>query len=150
MFRRFTIPARKAIFYARYEAGMHGSFSGNNLHWVETEHLLLGLIDVDEHETDKTFDHFVSTGNTTEMLRARIVSSFERQDPLPKETEQMDLPLSHECKVILAYVANNTVGNIYLKHLLLGILQNSQSNTTRILGEFGITREAVETHLSQR
>jgi len=38
MFERFTEGARRAIFFARYEASQYGS------RFIETEHLLLGNI----------------------------------------------------------------------------------------------------------
>jgi ATP-dependent Clp protease ATP-binding subunit ClpC len=38
MFERYTERARRAIFFARYEASNYGS------RYIETEHLLLGLL----------------------------------------------------------------------------------------------------------
>ena len=40
MFERYTEKARRVIFFARYEASQFGS------PYIETEHLLLGLLDV--------------------------------------------------------------------------------------------------------
>jgi ATP-dependent Clp protease ATP-binding subunit ClpC len=37
MFERFTEKARRAVFFARYEASQYGNS------YIETEHLLLGL-----------------------------------------------------------------------------------------------------------
>jgi hypothetical protein len=37
MFERYTEKARRVIFFARYEASNYGS------HYIESEHLLLGL-----------------------------------------------------------------------------------------------------------
>ncbi len=42
MWQRFTERARKAVFYAQEEAGLHGE------NYVSTEHLLLGLIREDD------------------------------------------------------------------------------------------------------
>jgi ATP-dependent Clp protease ATP-binding subunit ClpA len=38
MFKRYTEKARRVIFFARYEASQYGS------PYIETEHLLLGLL----------------------------------------------------------------------------------------------------------
>ena len=38
MFERYTEPARRTLFFARYEASQFGSLS------IEAEHLLLGLL----------------------------------------------------------------------------------------------------------
>ena len=38
MFERYTEKARRVIFFARYEASQYGST------YIETEHLLLGLL----------------------------------------------------------------------------------------------------------
>jgi ATP-dependent Clp protease ATP-binding subunit ClpC len=42
MFERYTEKARRAIFFARFEASKYGSSS------IETEHLLLGLLREDQ------------------------------------------------------------------------------------------------------
>lgn len=42
MFERYTQKARRVIFFARYEASQYGSL------YIETEHLLLGLLDQDQ------------------------------------------------------------------------------------------------------
>ncbi len=41
MFERYTETARKVVFAARYEASMFGS------QYIETEHLLLGILRMD-------------------------------------------------------------------------------------------------------
>ncbi len=42
MFERYTEKARRTIFFARYEASLFGS------PYIETEHLLLGLLREDK------------------------------------------------------------------------------------------------------
>ena len=42
MFERYTEKARRVIFFARYEASQYGS------PYIETEHLLLGLLREDK------------------------------------------------------------------------------------------------------
>ena len=43
MFERYTEKARRVIFFARYEASMFGSS------YIETEHVLLGLLREDRY-----------------------------------------------------------------------------------------------------
>src|SRR5437588_5014413 len=47
MFERYTEPARRTIFYARYEASTLGS------EYIQTEHLLLGLLREDQALKEK-------------------------------------------------------------------------------------------------
>jgi ATP-dependent Clp protease ATP-binding subunit ClpA len=50
MFERYTEKARRVIFFARYEASQYGS------PYIETEHLLLGLMRED-HTLARKFPH---------------------------------------------------------------------------------------------
>ena len=47
MFERYTEKARRVIFFARYEASQFGS------PYIETEHLLLGLLREDKALTNR-------------------------------------------------------------------------------------------------
>ena len=49
MFEKYTEKARRVIFFARYEASQFGS------PYIETEHLLLGLIREDKNLTNRFF-----------------------------------------------------------------------------------------------
>ena len=49
MFERYTDKARRAIFFARYEASQHGS------PYIETEHVFLGLLPEDRALTRFAF-----------------------------------------------------------------------------------------------
>jgi ATP-dependent Clp protease ATP-binding subunit ClpC len=57
MFERYTEKARRVIFFARYEASQFGA------QWIETEHILLGLLREDKPLVIRLFgsDH-VSAG----------------------------------------------------------------------------------------
>src|ERR1700756_5104162 len=92
MFERYTEQARRTIFFARYEAAQFASST------IETEHLLLGLIREDRNLSRR----FLENAEGPESLR----KSIERRSPRTEETStSIDIPLSSECKRILAYSA---------------------------------------------
>ena len=93
MFERYTEKARRVIFFARYEASQLGSIS------IETEHLLLGLIREGKGLTSRIFARsHLSLENIRKEIEGRTV--FRE-----KVSTSIDLPLSNECKRILAYAA---------------------------------------------
>src|SRR5262245_12656315 len=136
MFERYTERARRVIFFARYEA----SHVGNTT--IETEHLLLGLMREDMGLLKRFFHASIKTIHdeiTDQMtVRERISTS-------------VDLPLSIECKRILAYAAEEAEmmlhRHIGTEHLLLGILREENCVAARILSQHGLkvddVREAV-------
>src|SRR5438046_10700609 len=92
MFERNTERARRVIFFARYEASLFGSTK------IETEHFLLGLIREDKNLTNRFLrDSFSINSIRKEVERRTIIRE--------KVSTSIDLPLSNECKRILAYAA---------------------------------------------
>ena len=89
MFERFTEKARRVSFFARYEAAQFGS------PYIETEHLLLGLLREDKALTNR-FLRF----HPTESIRKQIE---EHTIVREKTSTTIDLPLSNESKRVLAY-----------------------------------------------
>ena len=92
MFERYTERARRVIFFARYEASQFGSTT------IETEHLLLGLIREDKNLTNR----FLRNSSSIESIRKEIEGRTTIRE---KVSTSIDLPLSNECKRILAYAA---------------------------------------------
>ena len=90
MFERYTEKARRTIFFGRYEATQFGSPS------IESEHLLLGLL----REDKSLADTFLSSHGAVESVRKQVE---ERTVIREKVSTSVDLPLSNECKRILAY-----------------------------------------------
>jgi len=92
MFERYTEKARRVIFFARYEASQFGS------PYIETEHLLLGLM-----REDKALTHRFLHGQAhVESIRKQIEEQTEVRE---KVSTSVDLPLSNEGKRVLAYAA---------------------------------------------
>jgi len=89
MFERYTERARQMIVLTRYEAAQFGSTT------IETEHLLLALI-MDSNLVSR----FLRTSG--EVIRREIEGRITIRE---KVSTSVDLPLSNECKRILAYAA---------------------------------------------
>ena len=90
MFERYTEKARRVIFFARYEASQFGS------PYIETEHLLLGII----REDKALGNRFLRSATAT--IRRQVESQTTVRESLPTS---VDLPLSNESKRVLAYAA---------------------------------------------
>ncbi len=92
MFERYTEKARRVIFFARYEASQFGS------PYIETEHLLLGLLREDKALTNR----FLRQHSSVDSIRKQIEAHTTVRE---KVSTSVDLPLSNECKRVLAYAA---------------------------------------------
>jgi ATP-dependent Clp protease ATP-binding subunit ClpC len=104
MFERFTEKARRVIFFARYEAAQFGS------PYIETEHLLLGVI-----------------GKSSWDIRKEIEANTSVRE---KTSTSADLPLSDESKRVLNFSAEEADRlndkHIGTEHLLLGLLREKK------------------------
>src|SRR5881296_3705170 len=140
MFERYTERARRVIFFARYEASQFGSTT------IETEHLLLGLIREDKNLTNR----FLRNHSSIESIRKEIEGrTFIRE----KVSTSIDLPLSNECKRILAYAAEEAerLNHRYIgtEHLLLGIFREEKCVAAEILHERGLRLNAIREELAR-
>jgi len=128
MFERYTEKARRVIFFARYEASQFGSPS------IETEHLLLGLL-----REDKALAHRFLGTTSSESIRTQIEARTMAREKIPTS---VDLPLSHECKRVLAYGAEEgrrlNHEHLGTEHLLLGLLREEKCFAAGILHERGL------------
>jgi acetyltransferase-like isoleucine patch superfamily enzyme len=134
MFERYTEKARRVIFFARYEASQFGS------PYIETEHLLLGILREDKALTNR----FVSPHASVESIFKQIQEHTIVREKIPTSA---DLPLSNESKRVLAYAAEESdrLGHkvIGAEHLLLGLLREEKSFAAAILLERGLKLEQV-------
>ena len=134
MFERYTEKARRTIFFARYEASQFGS------QYIETEHLLLGLL----RENKAVTSRFLRSQDAVESIRSQIGA----QTPIrEKISVSVDLPLSEGCKRVLAYAAEEAERldhkHIGAEHLLLGLLREEESLAAKLLRERGIDIDRV-------
>src|SRR5213595_4204234 len=140
MFERYTERARRVIFFARYEASQFGSTT------IETEHLLLGLIREDKNLTNR----FLRNHSSIESIRKEIEGRTTIRE---KVSTSIDLPLSNECKRILAYAAEEAERlnhrHIGTEHLLLGILREEKCVAAEILHERGLRLNTIREELAR-
>jgi ATP-dependent Clp protease ATP-binding subunit ClpC len=129
MFERYTEKARRVIFFARYEASQFGS------PYIESEHLLLGLL----REDKALANRFLRSHAAIESIRKQIESHTTVRE---KVSTSVDLPLSHECKRVLAYGAEEAERlnhkHIGTEHLLLGLLREEKCFAAEVLHERGL------------
>src|ERR1700755_2579544 len=145
MFERYTEKARRVIFFARYEASQFGS------PYIETEHLLLGLL----REDKALANRFLRSHAAIESIRKQIEAHTTVRE---KVSTSVDLPLSHECKRVLAYGAEEAERlnhkHIGTEHLLLGLLREEKRFAAEILHERGLrlsqVREEIQRSSSER
>ena len=134
MFEHYTEKARRTIFFARYEASMFGSSC------IDTEHLLLGLL----REDKALANRFLRSHAVVESIRKQIEGYTPRGE---KVSTSVDLPLSQECKRVLAYGAEEALRlnhkPIDTEHLLLGLLREKKCFAAQLLREQGLTVYSV-------
>src|SRR5664280_2273347 len=140
MFERYTEKARRVIFFARYEASQFGS------PYIETEHLLLGLLREDKALTNR----FLRSHASVESIRKQIEGHTTIRE---KVSTSVDLPLSNECKSVLAYAAEEAERlshkHIGTEHLLLGLLREEKCFAAEILTERGLRLPAIRDELQR-
>ena len=135
MFERYTEKARRAIFFARYEASQSGS------HEIEPAHLLLGIFREDK-------------GPATQALQIDLadLAAFQLELAKPgaeKISTSVDLPLSMSGQRVLAYGAEESerlqhahIGN---EHLLIGLLREDDPRAASFLKSHGASLESLRT-----
>lgn len=138
MFERYTEKARRLIFFARYEASQFGS------PYIETEHLLLGLL----RESKESVTKLLSSATPVEavkaiaLIRSNIESNASHSKVIPTS---VDLPLSNASKRALAYAAEEAerFSHQYIgtEHLLLGLMRETDGLASKILAVVGVTLE---------
>ena len=140
MFERYTEKARRVIFFARYEASQFGSPC------IETEHLLLGLL----REDKALANRFLRSSASVESIRKQIEAHTTLRE---KVSTSVDLPLSHECKRVLAYGAEEAERlnhkHIGTEHLLLGLLREEKCFAADILHERGLRLSQVREEIAR-
>lgn len=85
MFKRYTEKARRVIFFARYEASQFGN------PYIETEHLLLGLL----REDPALVKRFLGPTNVATDVRTEIERQIIRHERISTAVE---MPLTNDCK----------------------------------------------------
>ena len=143
MFERYTEQARRALFFARYEAFQVRSA------WIETEHLLLGLFHEEQSPTARVF---ARANLSVDGVRREIDARTARRS---LSSQWNDVPFSDEATSVLAYAAQEADRLLHehvgTEHLLLGLLREERGMAATILAEQGlriatVRDQIVETH----
>jgi ATP-dependent Clp protease ATP-binding subunit ClpA len=124
MFECYTEKARRVIFFARYEASQYGS------PYIETEHLLLGLL----REDRALAKRFLGEVNAEEGIRSEIERHITSRERISTSVE---VPLTLESKKVLNLSGEEAdrLGHRHVatEHLLLGLLRLEGSLASKIL-----------------
>ena len=138
MFERYTEKARRVIFFARYEASQFGS------PLIETEHLLLGLL-----RESKGILKLLQRADT-QSIRNEIEAAAKIHE---KISTSVDLPLSHENKLVLKYADEEAKQlnhrHIGTEHLLLGLLREKDCFGARMLAGRGADLETLRKKIEE-
>ena len=130
MFEKFNEKARRALFFARYEASKLGS------RVIESEHVLLGILREGEESVTELFRRFHVK---PEDIRREVEGERVFVERISSTAE---LPLSEESKKILAYAAHEAESMLHpavgSEHLLVGILRVDGCLAQRILAQHGL------------
>ena len=135
MFEKYNEKARRALFFARYEASKLGSKV------IESEHLLLGILREGEDIIKEIFSRF---NVKSEEVRREIEGDRIFVERISSTAE---LPLSEESKKILAYASHEAESMMHpyvgTEHLLIGLLRVDGCVAGRLLTARGFNLYGV-------
>jgi len=134
MFARFTQRAQKVLYLAQEEARRL------NYSYVDTEHLLLGLIREGEGVAARALNFL---GIEAEKARTMVEEMVEKvQGPEPRE-----MTLTPRAKRILELAVDEArrMGHNYVgtEHLLLGLIREGEGIAAQVLNSLGVDQEKV-------
>ena len=133
VFERYTEPARRALFFARYESSQCGALS------IVPEHLLVGVLREPTPIVDSLFSR---QSISIDAVRAALADLTPTH---PKVSISVEIPFSTPTKHVLQYGAEEADlldhRHIGPEHLLLGLLREGNSTAAAVLGNHGLTLE---------
>jgi len=133
MFERYDEPARRVLFFSRFEASQLGSRS------IESEHLLLGLI----RERNGLARPILGALPLLD-IRKELEERAPSHEKLP---ESVEIPFSAETKRVLHFAAEEAdqIGHRHIgpEHLLLGLLRDEVSVVGSLLAKHGLRLDAA-------
>ncbi len=138
-FQRYTLKAREAVFYSRYEASQLGSRT------IEPEHVLLGLIRASQGLKGRMFDQA-----NVSLDRARLELCANRSsEPLPLaervSTGERAQGIFRAAVEEADALKHHDIG---LAHILIGVLRVSDSVATTLLDRMGVRLQSVRDRIS--
>jgi ATP-dependent Clp protease ATP-binding subunit ClpC len=135
VFEKYNEKARRALFFARYEASKLGS------RVIESEHILLGILREGEESVTELFRRLKVK---PEVLRKQIEGEKVFVERISSTAE---LPLSEESKKVLAYGSHEAESMLHpsvgSEHLLIGLLRVDGCLAMRTLTQHGLDLYSV-------
>ena len=129
MFERYTEPARRALFFARYEATLLGAAA------IESEHILLGVIRGSDAVVGRIL---VDAGMSYQGVRKHI-DEVTKTRPRSKIPTSVEMPFTEETKRVLKYAAEEADRLVHrqigTEHLLLALLRERGAIAERSLAQ---------------
>jgi len=140
MFERYTEKARRVIFFARYEASQYGS------PYIETEHLLLGLL-----REDRALAKWFPGENSVEpRIRTEIEGQITQRERISTAVE---VPLTEECRKVLNLAGEEAdrLGHRHVgtEHVLVALIRVEGSLAAKLLRKRGLKPEAIREQLAK-
>jgi ATP-dependent Clp protease ATP-binding subunit ClpC len=139
MYAAFTKNARKVLELAHQESERYG--------YLGTEHLLLGLVDVDN---GTAVEVLAALKADTRNIRLAIANLAQGMKPFDCITSG-EVPKTPRARNVIAYaeeearnVKHDYVGT---EHILLGLLREQEAPAAQILLNCGLTLEAVRARI---
>lgn len=127
MFEQYTEEARRAVFFARWEAGAVGAPA------IAGEHLLLGLL-----RTDAGIEKALPGPDAAKRIRERVEQRYAGGEKLPAS---VDMPASDDCQQVFEEAAKLNHPLIGTEQLLVAILHQEKCLAAQLLHEQGFELE---------
>ena len=141
MFERFNESARRALFFARYEASELGSVS------IGAGHILLGLT---REPKGIVASLFALSGKTLNTLRDEVKAECKFRE---KVSTSIEIPFSTEVKQALTFTEDeaNRLQHRYIgpEHMLLGVLRAGEGVGERILTRNGLRLDTAREEVAR-
>ena len=138
MFERYNEPARRALFFARYEVAETGGLS------IEPEHLVLGVL----RENSDVLRLFLGAGESADTIRRRLEPAITE---CRRVSTSVEIPFSVPCKEVLAQTAfeADALKNATIRpeHMILAVMVRAQGAAAQALRDAGIDPNAIRHYL---
>jgi len=137
-FGRYTVDARKALAFARAEA------ERLDHNWIGTEHLILGLLRVDDGLAARALHNLgVGIGVVRPLVESVIGKAKATTDQPIVITARVQKLIGTSFSEAQS-MARNWIGT---EHLLLGLLVEREGIGAQVLRDLGVTADAVRSEI---
>ena len=140
MFEGYSERAKRAIFFARYEAQRYGSPT------IEPEHLLLGTV---REGGGNALGYFrARDAMTASALRQEIEDRIVIRDRIP-QSSSLELSENSQKALFIARQECKLIGAAYVlpEHILVGLVRHRDTVAGEILRHYGVDAETVRSGL---